>query len=224
MEALLFFLVFFFPAYLKQSLQFDIGLMFHPEYHLNTLIYTLPQMCLMLYVLQLRSPGGLGDFGIGNIGISLFIPVLLTYLLIFGVSTALGIFAELISMVSEINFYNPALPESLPEGFSPLRPPFLPLLILLTSLVIAYFEELFFRVYLIGQFAETSRENHLVVLLSSLVFAGGHLYQGLIGGLGTFLIGLLLGYRYLHSRNWHEVSIAHALYNFTIILLIPLRL
>jgi membrane protease YdiL (CAAX protease family) len=176
----------------------------------------------MLYVLNLRSPRGLGDFGLGTVRVSILFPAFLTFLMIFGISTSLGMFAELVGRVSSVDLRNPALPGVMPEDFSIFQPPFLPLLILFTSGVIAYFEELFFRVYLVGQFSDSPRGSHLAVLVSSLLFAGGHLYQGLIGGIGTFFIGLLLGYRYLRCRNWHEISIAHALYNFTVLLLIPL--
>lgn len=222
MEALLFFLVFFLPGYLQQTVQFDIGLMFSPIFHLNTLIFTLPQILLMLYVLNLRSPGGLGDLGFGNLRVSVLFPALLTFLLLFGITTGLGLFAEILGRFSSMDLRNPALPDAMPEGFSIFQPPYLPLLILFTSVVIAYFEELFFRVYLVGQFSDSPRGSHIAILVSSLLFAGGHLYQGLIGGVGTFFIGILLGYRYLRCRNWHEIAIAHALYNFAVILLIPL--
>lgn len=224
LEALLFFLVFFLPGYLFQSAQFQITSLFTPAFHLNTFIVILPQMALMLYVLSLRHGERISEYGIDPLKECRIGRIFLTFLGILSLTLLLGAAARALGQLSGTQLSNPAIPQEIPADLSYgaiLKRPFVIALILITSLSIGYFEELFFRVYLIGEFGESGTGKIVIILLSSALFAGGHLYQGLIGAAGTFLIGVFLALQYLKRRNWHEIALAHGIYNFVIILLIP---
>jgi len=223
-EAFLFFLVFFFPGYYYQTSQFSFGVMFSVDFHLLSLLFTLPQLILMLYILQLRTGGDSGRYGTFAFKSSILPKALVTFLGVFSITLTLGIIAQLFGTYTGISFINPAIPAGPSDGidYSILRSsPFLPLCILGTSLIIGYFEELFFRVYLISEFSGSFLGTAGIVGISSLLFSAGHLYQGFIGALGTFLIGTFLAYRYIRGRNWHEIAIAHGVYNFLMLMLIP---
>ena len=56
-------------------------------------------------------------------------------------------------------------------------------------------------------------------LLVNLLFASGHLYQGLPGFAGTLVIGLYLTRLFYSRRNIHLIAITHGLYNFTVLML-----
>ncbi|HDQ14466.1 MAG TPA: CPBP family intramembrane metalloprotease [Sediminispirochaeta sp.] len=223
-EALLLFLVFFFPGYLGQNSGFHISQLFSPEFHLGSLVFTLPQLLLMLYIIGLRLGPLVHGLGIRPFESRLLPRSLLTLISLLAITFGLGALLQLFNYISDAELYNPTLaPGKMSISYSEIEGvPFIAVLILATSLCIAYLEELFFRVYLIGQFGEDRRSTIIVVLLSSALFAAGHLYQGLVGGMGTFLIGLFLSLSYIRRRSWHEISIAHGLYNFIIIMLAPL--
>lgn len=77
--------------------------------------------------------------------------------------------------------------------------------ILLSWTLAAFGEELVFRGYLLNRLAGLfiSRPIGQIVglLVSALLFGLGHSYQGQVGAMENFLVGLLLGIVYLSSSN-----------------------
>jgi len=224
-EAVLLFLVFFFPGYLYQNAEFSFQVMFTPGFHLTSLLFTLPQLLLLLYILHLRNGEILQVYGIASFRLSYLPPGLLLFAVLCAVTFTLGLLSHLLGSFTGIELVNPAVPTGA-GGDVDYRVftsyPLLPLYILGTSMLTGYFEELFFRVYLIAEFSSSPAGIPGIIGISSLLFAAGHLYQGLIGAMGTFLIGMILAFLYVRRRNWHEIAIAHGLYNFTMIMLMPL--
>lgn len=199
--------------------------MFSADFHLSTLIFTVPQAALMLHILHVRNNGQLGRYGIRPFRISGLPATVLTFLGVFLITMTLGAVVRLIGVYGGIELINPAIPTAANGGgidYAALfDSPHIILLILITSLIIGYFEELYFRVYLLTEFCGSPAGTAGIIGISSLLFALGHVYQGPVGILGTFLIGTFLAYRYLRRHSWHEIAVAHGLYNFTMILLIP---
>lgn len=76
-------------------------------------------------------------------------------------------------------------------------------------------EELFFRGYLLNRLKALLKTyrlgNFLALIISSLVFAFAHIYQGLPGVANTFLIGMLLGGLLLKFKNLKLVILLHAI-------------
>jgi uncharacterized protein len=219
-EALLLFSVFFLPAYFQQGAGFDLESMLNPLFHFFTLLFSLPQMLLLLYILRLRGNSDLSTYGIGPLrGTSVF-QIIITFFSILGITLMLGMLQQLLGRSGALS--TSAGITVAPDFYSNIAmQPTLILLIAFTCLLIGYFEELFFRVYLLSEFAQTPRTARITTLVGSTLFAAGHVYQGLLPALGTFFIGVLLAYRFLHRRSWHEIALAHGLYNFAAILLMP---
>ena len=76
-----------------------------------------------------------------------------------------------------------------------------------------YLEESFFRFYLLKKMEEWSYLLWLRILLSVLLFAFCHLYEGPWGILNSALAGLLLAVLFERYRSFHGIAWAHGAYN-----------
>jgi membrane protease YdiL (CAAX protease family) len=83
----------------------------------------------------------------------------------------------------------------------------------LSCLSTGYVEETYFRFYLFKRFAEAGAGPAKAALVSSLLFALCHLYEGPLGALNAFAAGLLLFYIFVRRRSLHGVAWAHGAYN-----------
>jgi membrane protease YdiL (CAAX protease family) len=84
---------------------------------------------------------------------------------------------------------------------------------ILSSLSVGYVEESYFRFYLFRRFAEGGAGPVKAALVSSLLFALCHLYEGPLGAVNAFAAGLLLFYIFTRRRSLHGVALAHGGYN-----------
>ena len=57
---------------------------------------------------------------------------------------------------------------------------------------------------------------HRAILISTLLFASCHIYEGPWGFLNAALSGIVLAYVFLRFRSLHGIAIAHALYNIVV--------
>jgi membrane protease YdiL (CAAX protease family) len=79
------------------------------------------------------------------------------------------------------------------------------------SLSIGFSEELAMRGYLIPRFEKLLGSTTSSVLVSTTLFASYHLYQGLEGTAGVFVIGLVFGIAFCWTRRLWPIVIAHAM-------------
>ncbi len=91
--------------------------------------------------------------------------------------------------------------------------------VLISCLVTGYLEELYFRSYLTTRMTFEGIPRTKIIILVNILFAAGHLYQGIAGLAGTFIIGIYLTFLFFKSRNIHLIAITHGLYNFSILIL-----
>jgi membrane protease YdiL (CAAX protease family) len=122
-----------------------------------------------------------------------------------------------------------AFAESLFSAAEPLAPevkriasPSTPAGILLMTascIAAAYLEEGFFRVLLYGRLLVSGLKKAPAILVSSLLFAACHLWEGLWGVAGAFLSGLFLSILFGRKKSLNVVAFGHALYNITVYLL-----
>jgi hypothetical protein len=212
----LLFAVLFLPSMLAQGGGMNMDAFDNPAYHLQLLIVAVPQILLILYILELQPELDATRFGLVRLS-----PSTLPHALLIGLGAALLLGG--LSLIASV-----ALPEALREAlFGGLewrftRLELLPLL-LLSTLVIGYREELFFRAYLIARFEELGLSRPLVVAASSLLFAAGHLYQGVGAAILAAVMGVYFALAFFRRRNLHAIAIGHALYNAGVLVLSSLR-
>lgn len=88
--------------------------------------------------------------------------------------------------------------------------------------VVAVTEETIFRGYLLLRLRAITRSSWAALLLSSLVFALGHGYQGSAGVITVGVMGVLLGAVYLWRGSLVAPMVMHFLQNFLGIVVVPL--
>jgi len=209
LEMVLLFLVFYLPGYLWPDQDIIQSLTGLGPYMLQFLVMAVPQILLLLYVLKLRADNWT------SFGLLALRPVDLLYALVIFA----GIFALLLIM-GLILALLPAGGEALfSEGFRwKLRDPRLIPVVLLFCLVTGYREELFFRSYLLTRFSQASLPVAAGIGMSTLLFASGHVYQGLAGFAVAVIQGLYFSVLFIRLKNIHPLAIAHGLYNTTVLI------
>ena len=147
--------------------------------------------------------------GIGSIGMPelIIIFTIVLYGTIFVISST---FVYFIQLLPDTNFNNAA---ELSKIFVPIP------LLLLFSLATGYKEEIFFRSYLLTVFTSAGVKFSTIALISTCLFALLHSYGGIIGVLIALINGFIFCYVFKKTRNVHVIAIAHALYNFTVLVL-----
>ncbi|PKL23973.1 MAG: hypothetical protein CVV47_11950 [Spirochaetae bacterium HGW-Spirochaetae-3] len=87
----------------------------------------------------------------------------------------------------------------------------------LFSIAVAYREELFYRLYVIGSLRERGAGTIAAILVSTTLFAAGHAYQGLPGILSSLLVGAAMAAAATGGFGLHALSAAHAAYDFCVL-------
>jgi hypothetical protein len=203
-EALLLFLVLFLPGYLAQPVAASAAAVDTVRAMLQSVIFAVPQVLLMLHLLRLQPEVPLERFG-------LYRPRLrdaLRAAAAFAGSLALA--APFVAGMALV----PALRElgsagyrwSLHSGWE------LPLA-LAFGLTAGYREELYFRADLLGRFEQAGIPRAAGVAASTSLFAIGHLYEGVLGVALALVMGLYFSLVYLRSRSLHVPAVAHGLFN-----------
>jgi membrane protease YdiL (CAAX protease family) len=209
LEIALLFAAFFLPGFLWQvhvpeGSPVELG-----AYILQFLIFAIPQIILLVYILALQPELPLSAFGIVKPRLG-------------DLPAALLCWAGLLALVFALGFLVSLFPGSeglLNRGFRwKLPAPALIPAALLFSLVTGYREELFFRAYLLTRFTGLGAGRLPAVLLSSMLFAAGHIYQGPAGFGVALLQGCYFSLLFLRRRNLHRLAWAHGLYNALILM------
>lgn len=87
-------------------------------------------------------------------------------------------------------------------------------------IVVAIVEETVFRGYLILRLQTVTGRTSAAVLLSSVIFALGHGYEGTAGMIGVFVLGLIFALVYLWRQSLIAPMVMHFLTDFTSIVLV----
>lgn len=191
----------FLPGLFASSGQVNPGAWSSPSYMLAVLLVSVPQILLVVYVSDLRTPGFSGRMGWSRPRMS---DVTSAFISMVAILAAVGIWRAIASVMTQE--LTPAVPwEAPPNRLLPI--------VVVASLAVAYREEVFFRAYLLERREELGLPAWAMVTASSVIFAVAHLYQGVAGFVVSLLIGGALGLVFLWRRSLHGVAIAHALYN-----------
>ncbi len=205
-EPFLLFFAFFFPGYLAQGADIDQALFNDTLFNVSFIITCSSQALLLYYLVTKKTERDLGSYGFKPLDPGTVLKSILV--------TA-GIFVCMVPFILIAHFGNPGAAAALENpvqwritGFQILP------LILLTCITTGYREEIFFRSYLICTTEHYGFPTVITVLISSGLFSLGHVYQGLLGFLGTFTIGVFLSIIFIRKRNLHMVALGHGFYNF----------
>jgi membrane protease YdiL (CAAX protease family) len=215
LEMALLFLAFYLPGYLwpgAAASGSSLG-----AYMLRFLAAAVPQILLLLYLLRLRSPrdpsvrSPWAEFGLRRLRAA----DLLYALLIFS-----GILLLLLLWALILNLLPAEVQAQFTEGFRwKLEGPRLIPLALLFCLVTGYREELFFRAYLITRLCQLRLPAAAAIAASTVLFAGGHVYQGIAGFAVAAIQGAYFAVLFVRLKNVHPLAVAHGLYNTTVLVL-----
>lgn len=88
------------------------------------------------------------------------------------------------------------------------------LLLLAVSLANGFAEEFVMRGYLLPRFERLLHSTWLAILVTSILFASYHAYQGTFGLIGAATTGVVYGSFYCLTRRLWPVCVAHALADF----------
>jgi len=174
----------------------------------SVIMHTVPSAALLLYVMSRAKP--LARWGIARPRAKDVLPGITAGAAIAVVGTAVMLAARRTGGL-------PAMPRMLPPsgitGWAALA---------LFVFAAAYFEELFFRVYLPAKLAEAPGITTVrAVAVSTLMFAVCHVYAGPWGFVNAALSGAVLAVVFLRTKSFHGVGIAHGLYNMAVFALGP---
>lgn len=209
-EMLILFSVFFLPGIIAQSGAMAGASFDNMMYLIQIVLVAVPQVLLILYVLELRGDTDRERFGLHQIRARDLLSGLLYYLALLGVFIPVGLLVSLLP--------NENMREAIPNvSWSFSRLELLPA-IALAMLAVGYREELFFRSYMVTRLEQLGLGGLGAIIVSTILFSIGHLYQGVAGLAVSLVIGMLFGVIYVRRRNLHGLAIAHALYNVTVLL------
>ncbi len=107
-----------------------------------------------------------------------------------------------------------------PPALTPTTPTQVALACVLV-IVVACAEETIFRGYLLLRLRQVTRSTPAAVAVSSLVFASGHLYEGISGAIVVGLMGVVFALIYLWRRCLVAPVVMHFLQDFLAIVVLP---
>ncbi len=209
-EPIILFMVFFLPGFLSQSQIVDGSIFNSAWFNMIYIITIIPQILLILYLIEKKPALQIPLYGLGKIKLQDLFHGLMYFFGIMAIILFLGFILTIIT-----DWRNNTGTEMPLWEFNNWK--LIPL-IFITCLTTGYGEELFFRSYLTTEFHIQGKELY-VITGTSLLFALGHIYQGLPGFLGTFAIGIFLASIFVRKRKLHSIAIAHGLYNFTVLII-----
>jgi len=193
----------FLPGYIYQSAEAASTALTDPSLLIQNLVLGVPQVLLILYILLTRSHETRQAAGIVRFNVSDLLKILAGTVGLFIISIP----STLLSRGFANDMYSPVTPDAVTlEVF---------LLFLPVCLVTGYREELFFRSYLLTEFEPFGRKAG--VAAGSILFALGHVYQGVGAFFVTALIGIFLSWLFLKTRNIHVIALSHGIYNYVVL-------
>ncbi len=209
LEILLLFASFFLPGYMGAGGRPPEGTGAVSTSMVSVILFGVPQILLILYILDLQPDTALREFGVVALR-ARDLPGL--------AAVFLGAFVVLSPLIAALLLFPAAGREIASGGYrwkleSPLQLP----LALAFSVVGAYREELFFRSYLLTRFGQLGIPAAGAVASATVLFALGHWYEGTAGLVVAGLLGIYFSVVFLRTRNLHMIALAHALYNFAVL-------
>ena len=83
------------------------------------------------------------------------------------------------------------------------------LVMLASSIANGFAEELALRSYLLPRLLQLSGSRVFAVLLTSSLFGAYHIYQGVMGAIAIFVVGIVFGTYFVAKRRFWPIALAH---------------
>jgi membrane protease YdiL (CAAX protease family) len=99
----------------------------------------------------------------------------------------------------------------LDQSFADMRTPAQFAMLVPACLLIGFSEELIFRGYLQTRLRDLTGSAPHALVITSLLFGMGHIYQGTLGIFSATLLGFIFGFSFLRIRRLWPVALGHAL-------------
>lgn len=202
-EAILVFGVIFLPGYLYQTSAFDQALLFDAAYNLRYLVSSIPHIGLLLFLIMRRKESE--RYGLVRPDCASFLGIIPLAAILVAISLTTSLAGTATDTTSP--------PATDHAAISAATIP----VVLLAAVCTGYREELFFRSMLPVALEAGGRSQLTIVILCSLLFAAGHLYQGPVAFLGTGLIAAVLHLWFFRFGSIHVLALGHALYNIVVL-------
>ncbi|MDR2659472.1 MAG: CPBP family intramembrane metalloprotease [Spirochaetaceae bacterium] len=93
------------------------------------------------------------------------------------------------------------------------------LIMILYCVCAAYLEESFFRVFFYRRMLLSGIKKLCAVVVSAILFAACHLWEGFWGMADAFLSGIVLSFLFERKKSLNCIALSHALYNIAVYLL-----
>jgi uncharacterized protein len=214
-EILLLFATFFLPGYAAQAWLMSAAVPSMNTLMLQSIMTGIPQFLLMAYVAISVGATPPARWGFVRVEPRDAVRVLLL---------VAGCFAVIVPFVAVAVALPSDVTRSLTAGFRwGLKDAAQIPLAVVFGITAGYREEFFFRAYLLGRMDEVGVPMPLAVAASTLLFASGHVYEGVVAVAITGSLGVLLSAAWLRRRSLHVVAVAHGVYN-TLVLCLGLVL
>ena len=202
MEALILYLVLFFPGLLIQGVAGDLlTIPFSVVWALNrTITYTIPALALIWYIVLGKK--SLSDFVPIKLKRQDFLPLGFGLLGLISIGLVISLAISLFS-----RYFGITVPPKIeaPHGISAW------IVMIILCMGTGYLEESYFRYYLLTRLENFNLPSK--VILSSMLFAFCHIYDGPFGILNALLAGIFLSLLYIRYRSLHGIALAHGIYN-----------
>jgi CAAX protease family protein len=207
----LIFMIIFLPAYLNQE-ALPTALFDSPVYHLMTILQSLLILSLLFYLMRktaadtVESPSALA----GEIRITH------SLLTLAGLITLYALYSLAMTGLRGLAYSKPEDPVLISRAVM-LIPS------LLTCLAAASMEEFFFRGYAFFRVRQAGSSPLKALIFISILFAAGHLYEGIPAAIFALVSGSFLALLILKGFSLFSLSFAHGIFNFLMILLSYLK-
>ncbi|MBF9015704.1 MULTISPECIES: CPBP family intramembrane glutamic endopeptidase [unclassified Oceanispirochaeta] len=205
------FLIIFLPAYLNQG-SLPAGLFDNPVYHLMTILQSLLILSLLFYLMRKTPP----QTGESPSAMAEEIKITHSLITLGGLILLYSLYSFILTMLQRAGYSKPEEAVLLSRGIM-LIPS------LLTCLAAASMEEFFFRGYAFFRVRQGGSAPVKALIFISLLFAAGHIYEGLPAAFFALISGIFLGLMILRGFSLFSLSAAHGIFNFLMILLSYLK-
>jgi len=185
---------------------FDLGVYSALSWLIMALQFAFPVLLVILI-----SNESFKDYGFNRISIKDAVKALLRlFLIIFGPPLLLCIICVILSLI----FFNGVIYDIF-DGilFKEKIPLQMFLINILPIILVSFTEEICFRSFLYTNLNKIINSKWVCIFITSLLFSGYHIYQGILGVIFAFFFGIICGMEYKNHKNIYTIGTFHAIKN-----------